>query len=163
MQTAILPNKAMKIRLANNSDCENVQNLVFSVLREYGLQPDLQGTDQDIADLEKNYINRGGIFELIEDDEGNLLGTVGLYPMNENTIELRKMYFSKDLRGKGMGKQTLSRMIEKAKELGFQKIYLETASPLVEAIHLYKKFGFQSTCEKHTPRCDQAYFLDLKN
>jgi putative acetyltransferase len=151
----------MKIRPANNSDCKNVQNLVFSVLREYGLQPDLQGTDQDIADLEKHYINRGGTFDLIEDANGNLLGTVGLYPMNETTVELRKMYFSKDLRGKGFGKQTLSRIIEKAKELGFQKIYLETASPLVEAIHLYKKFGFQSTCERHTPRCDQAYFLDL--
>ncbi|MCU0239111.1 MAG: GNAT family N-acetyltransferase [Pyrinomonadaceae bacterium] len=151
----------MKIRSATNADCQNVQNLVFSVLREYGLEPDLQGTDQDIADIEKHYLNRGGIFELIEDENDKLLGTVGLYPMDDKTIELRKMYFSKDLRGKGVGKQTLQRMIETATQLGFQKIYLETASPLVEAIHLYKKFGFQSTCEKHTPRCDQAYFLEL--
>jgi putative acetyltransferase len=151
----------MKIRSATNADCQNVQNLVFSVLREYGLEPDLQGTDQDIADIETHYLNRGGIFEIIEDENDKLLGTVGLYPMDDKTIELRKMYFSKDLRGKGVGKQTLQRMIETAIQLGFSRIYLETASPLVEAIHLYKKFGFQSTCEKHTPRCDQAYFLEL--
>ena len=149
------------IRSATNADCERVQNLVFGVLQEYGLEPDLDGTDRDIADLEANYLNRGGIFELIEDADGNLLGTVGLYPMSAETVELRKMYFSKQLRGRGIGQKTLRRMIEISREKGFRKIYLETARILKEAVHLYEKFGFQPTAEKHTPRCDQAYFLNL--
>jgi len=147
------------IRSASNADCGRVQNLVFGVLREYGLEPDLQGTDRDIVDIETHYIERGGVFELIEDAEGELLGTVGLYPMDKDTVELRKMYFSPGLRGKGFGKKTLQRMIEKARELGFKKIYLETARVLKEAVHLYEKFGFEPTNEKHTPRCDAAYFL----
>ncbi len=151
----------IEIRSATNADCENVQNLVFSILREYGLEPDLNGTDKDIADIEANYINRGGIFELIENEAGELLGTVGLYPMNDETVELRKMYFSTKLRGQGFGKKTLQRMIETARQLGYQKIYLETAVILKEAVHLYEKFGFKPTDEKHTPRCDAAYFLDL--
>jgi putative acetyltransferase len=149
------------IRSATNADCERVQNLVFGVLQEYGLEPDLDGTDRDIADLEANYLNRGGIFDLIEDADGNLLGTVGLYPMSAETVELRKMYFSKQLRGRGIGQKTLRRMIEISREKGFRKIYLETARVLKEAVHLYEKFGFQPTAEKHTPRCDQAYFLNL--
>lgn len=52
-------------------------------------------------------------------------------------------------------------MIETARHLGYKQIYLETAGILKEAVGLYKSFGFQPTCEKHTPRCDQAYFLDL--
>lgn len=71
------------------------------------------------------------------------------------------MYFAKDLRGKGYGKKTLQRMIETARILGFKQIYLETAGVLKEAVGLYKSFGFQITSEKHTPRCDQAYFLDI--
>jgi putative acetyltransferase len=149
------------IRTATNADCERVQNLVFGVLREYGLAPDLRGTDRDIADIESHYIARGGIFELIEDENGELLGTVGLYPMTTETVELRKMYFSVKLRGRGFGTQTLQRMIEAARAHGFKKIYLETASVLREAVHLYEKFGFEPTDEKHTPRCDAAYFLDL--
>ena len=147
------------IRSASNSDCERVQNLVFGILREYGLEPDLNGTDKDIADLETHYTKRGGIFEIIENEAGELLGTCGLYPMNAETVELRKMYFSPKLRGQGFGKKTLQRMIEKARELGYRKIYLETATVLKEAVHLYEKFGFEPTDEKHTPRCDAAYYL----
>lgn len=151
----------ISIRSATNADCANVQALVFGILEEYGLKPDLAETDKDITDIEAHYLERGGIFELIENADGTLFGTVGLYPLNETTVELRKMYLSSKLRGKGVGKRTLQRVIEKSKELDFKKIYLETASVLKEAIGLYEKFGFTPTCEKHTPRCDRAYFMDI--
>jgi putative acetyltransferase len=149
------------VRSAENADCEKVQALVFGVLREYDLAPDPEGTDRDITDIESFYTNRGGVFELFEDEDGNLLGTVGLYPISAETVELRKMYFDKKLRGRGFGKKTLQRMIEKARSMGFKKIYLETASVLKEAVGLYEKFGFQPTDEKHTPRCDQAFTLNI--
>ena len=149
-------------RSATNSDCDRVQNLVFGVLREYGLAPDPGGTDRDITDIETHYLNRGGVFELLEDADGNLLGTCGLYPLDGETIELRKMYFAKKLRGRGYGKKLLERMIETARALGFKQIHLETHSALKEAIALYKKYGFKPTAEeKLTPRCDQTYFLKL--
>jgi putative acetyltransferase len=154
-------NSDIIIRTATNGDCEEVQKLVFGVLREYDLQPDLQATDLDIFDIETHYLNRGGIFEILEDAKGNLLGTVGLYPLDAEMVELRKMYFAKELRGRGFGKKMLEKMIEKARELGFSKIYLETASVLREAVALYEKYGFEPTAEKHTPRCDAAYTLDI--
>lgn len=154
-------NREIISRSASNADCERVQALVFGVLREYGLAPDPEGTDRDITDIEAHYLTRGGVFELIEDAQGSLLGTCGLYPMTEDTVELRKMYFSPELRGRGMGKKTLRRMIETARALGFKKIYLETAGVLKEAVALYEKFGFEPTDEKHTPRCDAAYTLDI--
>jgi putative acetyltransferase len=149
------------IRSATNADCRAVQNLVFGVLREYDLQPDCAGTDTDIDDIESNYINRGGLFEVLEDSEGNLFGTVGLYPVDAETVELRKMYFAKTLRGKGFGKLILEKMIDQARQRGFCRIYLETNSVFKEAIGLYKKFGFLPTDEKHAARCDQAYFLEI--
>ncbi|MBS1794350.1 MAG: GNAT family N-acetyltransferase [Acidobacteria bacterium] len=152
---------AIKIRPASNADCLAVQALVFAILREYGLKPDLDGTDRDIADIEAHYTARGGLFELIEDERGNLLGTVGLYPIDDETVELRKMYFAPVLRGRGVGKETLRRMLDAARAMGFKKIYLETATVLREAVALYEKFGFLPTAEKHTPRCDAAYYLDL--
>lgn len=149
------------IREATNADGERVKSLVFGILREYGFTPDEGGTDADLSDLEANYTRRGGAFEVLEDARGNLVGTVGLYPMNGETVELRKMYLARELRGRGLGKRTLARAIERARELGFKKVYLETAGVLKEAVGLYCKFGFQPTCERHTPRCDQAYTLDI--
>lgn len=154
--------REITVRSATNEDCENIQKLVFGVLREYGLTPEPNGTDADIFDIETNYINRAGLFEILEDANGKLLGTVGLFPIDEETVELRKMYFDKSLRGLGIGKKTLERMIEQAREMKFRRIYLETANVLKEAVGLYEKRGFEPTTEgMHTARCDAAYFLNL--
>lgn len=152
------------IRPATNDDCAGVQKLVFGVLGEYGLTAETGGTDADIADIEAHYIKRGGAFEVVEDASGNLLGTIGLYPLDAETVELRKMYFAPELRGRGVGKLMLERMIEKARALGFKRIFLETASVLKEAAALYEKYGFKPTTDGiHSARCDAAYFLELNN
>ena len=154
------PNEII-FRQATNQDCETIKKIVFGVLREYGLEPDCGGTDADLNDIEANYSGRGGLFEVLETPAGEIVGTVGLYPITAETVELRKMYFAREIRGLGLGKQTLQRMVERAAELGFKRIYLETNTRLKEAIGLYRKFGFTETDEKHAARCDQGYILNL--
>jgi len=149
------------VRPASNADCVRIQSLVFGVLAEYGLSPDIEDTDRDITDVEEHYIARGGVFEVIETSDGRTLGTTGLYPVNRDTVELRKMYFERELRGRGWGKRMLSRMIDRARELGFKEIYLETASVLTDAIRLYEGFGFRPTSKVHAQRSDRGYVLKL--
>jgi len=152
----------LTIRSANNDDCQRVANLVFSVLAEFGLEPNPETTDADLKDLEGNYIKRGGLFEVIEDGQANLLGSVGLYPINATTCELRKMYFVPSARGLGLGKCVLTRAIDQARALGFSQIVLETSSKLVAANRLYTRFGFELMTSDHlASRADQAYKLDL--
>lgn len=155
-------NSEISVRSATNADCENIQKLVFGVLKEFGLTSEPNGTDADLKDIEKEYFERGGLFEILEDSHGKLLGTVGLFPLDNQTVELRKMYFDKSLRGRGFGKKTLERMIAKSREMKFKRIYLETANVLKQAVGLYEKYGFEPTIEGiHSERCDAAYFLNL--
>lgn len=150
------------IRLASNRDAEKVTRLVATVLSEFGLRIDPEETDADLSDIEKSYLEAGGAFELIEDEEGNLLGTVGLYPLDKECCELRKMYFVQSARGRGLGKYILERAIAQARSLGFGKIILETASVLEAANHLYVKYGFRPLQREHLPsRADLAYILHL--
>lgn len=149
------------VRPATNADCKRVQELVFGVLSEYGLSHDLEGTDRDLTDIEGHYIARGGIFEVIETSEGRLLGTAALYPVDSETVELRKMYFERELRGRGWGSRVLRGLIDRSRELGFKRIYLETASVLTDATRLYEKFGFERTNEVHAARSDRGYILKL--
>jgi putative acetyltransferase len=152
----------MRLRSANNSDTNGIRDLVFSVLAEYGLQSDPETTDADLDDIEGNYLRRGGCFDLIATDEGEIVGTVGLYPIDSTTCELRKMYLHRSQRGKGLGKRLLDRAISRAVELGFERITLETASVLKEAISLYTSYGFEPYKAPHlSARCDQAYALEL--
>ena len=152
----------LRFRTATNDDRNQVQSLVFGVLAEFDLKPDPDATDADLLDIETNYLNRGGLFDLIEDENGKLVGTFGLYPLDANTCELRKMYLVPAVRGQGLGKYVLRKAVEHAKEMGFKEMVLETSSKLVAAIQLYRQFGFQPIQIKHvTPRADQSYGMKL--
>jgi putative acetyltransferase len=155
---------ATKLRPATNADREIVTQLVFAVLREYGLEPNPSTTDADLADLEVSYVNRGGAFDVLENGEGTIIGCVGLYPIDSKTCELRKMYLQKPARGKGHGKKLLEHALTRAKELGFSRVTLETAAVLKEAVKLYQKYGFRPFPAQHlATRCDQAFYLDFEN
>lgn len=152
-----------RLRPATNADCEPVRNLVFTVLAEYRLKPDPACTDADLHDIEASYVHRGGVFYVLEEKDGSIIGSYGLYPMEPDTCELRKMYLHRDHRGKGLGKRLLEHALAEARRLGFKRVTLETASVLKEAIRLYEAYGFQPYTPAHlSRRCDQAYILELK-
>ncbi|MEW6196667.1 MAG: GNAT family N-acetyltransferase [Bacteroidota bacterium] len=152
------------IRSATNKDRAIITDLIFNILREYGLKTDPEKTDSDLTDIEQNYFARNGIFDLLENENGKVIATVGIYKIDNETCELRKMYLLKEERGKGYGKLLLNHALQKAEELGYKKIILETASALKEAIALYEKHGFKRYYPEHlSGRCDQAYYLELSS
>ena len=59
-----------KLRAATNADAEQVRDLVYTVLAEYGLKPDPDATDADLCDIEKSYSAAGGAFCVLEDQDG---------------------------------------------------------------------------------------------
>ena len=152
-----------RLRPANNRDCEKVTELVCSVLKEYNLKPDPACTDDDIKDIEHSYFERGGAFYVLEEKDGSIIGAYGLYPVDKATCELRKMYLYSSYRSKGLGKLLLEDALSKARQMGFKRMNLETASVLKEAISLYKSYGFVEYSAEHlSSRCDQAFILELE-
>ena len=152
---------SINIRPASNADSSAVKFVVFSVLKEYGLSPDSSTIDKDLDSIEESYFAHDGYFGVVEENNV-IVATVGLHRENATTCELRKMYCLSGSRGKGLGKKLLAFAVAKAKELGFSRMVLETASPLKEAIGLYKSYGFVEYKPEHMSwRCDQAYELYL--
>jgi GNAT superfamily N-acetyltransferase len=150
-------------RPATNADAAPVRDLVFAVLAEYGLKPDPGSTDADLDDIEQSYFARGGTFRVLETPDGAIIGAYGLYPMDDQTCELRKMYVRRDYRGQGLGKRLLDDALVDARRLGFASVVLETASVLKEAITLYESYGFTPYQPNHlSARCDQAYRVELE-
>jgi len=152
-----------RLRSANNKDCDNIANLVYGILREYDLKPDPACTDADVKDIESSYFGLGGKFFVLETEDGSIIGAYGLYPVEEHMCELRKMYLHKAHRGKGLGKFLLEDALSIARQIRFERMILETASVLKEAIALYKSYGFIEYDPQHmSSRCDQAYLLELR-
>ena len=146
---------------AGNRDSKIIKEVIYSILNEYGLKEDEDNTDADLNNIQKHYTNNDGFFGKILQNN-KIVGTIGLFKLDDVTCELRKMYLLKEHRGKGLGKLLMDIIIKKAKEKKYKKIELETASVLQEAIGLYKKYGFREIEKSNLAnRCDKAFILEL--
>lgn len=152
-----------QIREAKNQDIPSIKKVVFSSLREFGLNPDENGKDKDLNDIESSCLSNNGFFGVVVHTETKtIVGCFGLFPVNDFTCELRKMYLLKESRGNGLGKFILDTAIRTAREKHYKKIILETISVLTTAIALYKRYGFTEIKPKEiNVRVDQSFELDI--
>ena len=138
--------------------------IIKTVLTEYGLPWQPEEADIDVIDVEKYYLQSGGEFWLIEDTSDNqIIGTGAFYPIDrgEKGVEIRKMYILSSHRGKGLGKYLLNHIEQIIKQQGYQQIWIETASVLVEAVALYEKSDYQPADGVETARCDRLYVKNI--
>ena len=132
-----------EIQLKDNAQIEKVIKQTFL---EVGLP--LVGTayeDKETAKMYESYQAKNEIYFVIE-IHAEVQGGAGikhLKDFEDDVCELQKMYFSSKIRGKGYGKIMIEKCLKSAKELGYKKCYLESASILQTAIHIYEKYGFK--------------------
>ena len=152
-----------RLREATAADGAAIRAVVIAVMNEYGLSSDLEGNDADLRSFVHSYRGRGGAFRVVTSAEGVIVGCGGLYPIDAREAEIRRMYLLPEARGVGVGRKLLEDLISVARERRFERVVLETASVLKEAISLYRKRGFVPVARRSTAlrECDQAYALEL--
>ncbi|NNF51220.1 MAG: GNAT family N-acetyltransferase [Gammaproteobacteria bacterium] len=157
------PLSPVRVRSASVADQPEIKRVVGQVLEEFGICGGLNPQqDADLDDLAGWYPPPRGVFEVIEDDAGRILGCGGVHPLDEASCELRKLYFLPELRGRGIGSAMLDRLVKFARQAGFKRMELETASVLDAAIAIYEARGFgEVTNKRDVARCDRAFEIDL--
>jgi putative acetyltransferase len=131
------------IQQANNAA---LAAIIRSSLAEFGANK--QGTvfyDPTTDALFSLFQTPGSLYYVAK-REGKVIGGAGIFPSDglpEGFCELVKMYLKKEERGQGLGKLLISKCLTTAKEMGYQKVYLETMPELRKAVSVYEKFGFE--------------------
>jgi GNAT superfamily N-acetyltransferase len=80
---------------------------------------------------------------------------------NINTIEIKRMFVSAELRGKGLAQKMLRELESWAKELGFSCSILETLYKQKTAIAMYQKVGYVVT-ENYAPYIGRENSICMK-
>jgi len=157
------PNFRFIFRSASDHDIPKIIELVQKVLVELDLKFSPETSESDLFTLEATYDNNGGAFEIIENDESEIIGMIALLKLSDSQSKLRKLYVDKKYRKLGLGRQLIDGIIEKAIHLGFKEVILETVHSMVSAIHLYESYGFQTVDDMvaNSPRCDIVMRLEL--
>ncbi|NJN33368.1 MAG: bifunctional helix-turn-helix transcriptional regulator/GNAT family N-acetyltransferase [Saprospiraceae bacterium] len=119
----------------------------------------------DTEQLEQadKYILSGGGSIFFAEFKNEVVGTVALVKTSDEEFELAKMGVRPKAQGRQVGKKLVARAIEKAKEQGAKRIFLETNSILSPAIELYQKMGFRKIRPRPSlyQRADVQMILDL--
>jgi DNA-binding MarR family transcriptional regulator/N-acetylglutamate synthase-like GNAT family acetyltransferase len=111
----------------------------------------MEKADYKALDHPKEYIINKGGFIFIALYKGDPVGACALIKMDDGTYELAKMAVSPKAQGKGIGWLLGQAVINKARHLKANKLYLESNTILTPAITLYYKLGFQKVTGRPSP------------
>ena len=103
-----------------------------------------------LDDPEGTILDRGGFIWMAEAD-GRIVGSAGLMKEHEGVYELAKMAVTADYRGRGISKLLIETCLDKAREIGAQKLTLFSNHQLQTAIGLYEKYGFRHVAVHDSP------------
>lgn len=143
------------IRSFQPGDQRDARDLILAGMVEHWgfLNPNL---NLDLNDIAASYAE--GLF-LVASQKGKIVGTGALIPRAKDTAEIMRMSVASSLRRSGLGTAILQRLCDYARNIGIQKLILETTSTWHEVVDFYLKFGFQITHQKD----DDTYFcLELE-
>jgi len=93
--------------------------------------------------LEPEEVTGGRGAFLIVYHEGTPVGCGAVRLIDAGTAELKRMYVSPSLRGKGLGRRLVAALEAEARALGVRRLLLETGNRQAAAIALYRATGFQ--------------------
>jgi GNAT superfamily N-acetyltransferase len=82
-----------------------------------------------------------GLF-LIAWDEVDAVGCGGLKTIDSMTGEIKSMFVMPTHRGRGIGAAILEALERAGRDMGFERVVLDTSEYLHEAIALYRRSGF---------------------
>ena len=79
---------------------------------------------------------------LLAVDEGEVIGTASLCPINERTAVVHRMYVQPSQRRKAIGRSLLEGLLEGARESGYERVVLDSPRFMHAAHALYRTAGF---------------------
>jgi putative acetyltransferase len=136
----------LTIRPIEPSDNKELADVIRKVFREFKIdRPGTVYTDPTTDSLYELFRENGSHYWVAL--YGNtIVGGCGVFPtkgLPEGYAELVKLYLAKEARGKGLGELLMKKSIQRAGELGYKHLYLESLPELGQAISLYTKLGFK--------------------
>ncbi|NJM53523.1 MAG: GNAT family N-acetyltransferase [Blastocatellia bacterium] len=137
------------------------------IFREYEAWLDLdlcfQGFAEELANLpgEISVTPKDVLFLAISDDK--VAGCVALRKLDEGVCEMKRLYVRDEFRGQKIGISLIEKLITEAKEIGYQKLRLDTFPPKMgKAVRLYESYGFvEIEPYYHNPHSD-TLFMELQ-
>lgn len=93
-------------------------------------------------DLIRRQIVEGVAWEVIENGDGEAAGFLSYHSDPDNRVKLEKLYVLPVMQGRGIGKRALAHVLDRAKAMGANSVWMQVNKQNEKAIASYRKAGF---------------------
>ncbi len=131
------------LQAESSTQITQARELFLEYAQSLGFSLCFQNFDKELAGLPGDYVPPEGRL-LLAEFEGQLAACVGLHHLEPHICEMKRLYLRPRFRGKGLGRALAERNIAEARQIGYQRMRLDTVEPVMkEAVAMYRKFGFK--------------------
>ena len=132
---------------------EYAQSLEFSLC--------FQGFDKELADLPGDYAPPDGRLLLAHYD-AQLAACAALHKLDPGICEMKRLYLRPQFRGKGLGRALADRIVAEARQIGYQRMRLDTVEPVMkDAVAMYRKLGFREIAPYRVNPMPGTIYMEL--
>lgn len=121
-----------------------------------------QNFEQELATLPGDYAPPHGRL-LLAEYEAHLAGCVALHRWEAGICEMKRLYLRSSFRGKGLGRVLAEAIITEARNIGYQRMRLDTIEPIMkDAVEMYRKLGFREIAPYRDNPIAGAMYMELE-
>ena len=133
--TIVAANSGEQIKIA--------RNLFLDYANELNVDLCFQNFAAELEDLPGKYAPPDGALLLAMQDQ-QAVGCVALRRWSATDAEMKRLYIQPSYRQLGLGRELTRCIVERARELGYRRVVLDTLDSMQGAQALYRSLGFAS-------------------
>jgi putative acetyltransferase len=138
------------------------RELFLEYAESLGFSLCFQNFDKELAGLPGGYAPPDGRL-LLAEYGGALAGCVALHKLEPRICEMKRLYLRPQFRGKGLGRALAERIISEARQIGYQRMRLDTVEPVMkDAVAMYRKLGFKEVAPYRPNPIAGAMYMELE-
>jgi len=139
---------------------ETARQLFVEYEKAIGISLCFQDFESEVANLPGAYSPpRGELF--IACDGGEAVGCVAVRPIEGDICEMKRLYVRSGQRGKAVGRKLAVAIVNRAREIGYAAMRLDTLDTMVEARTLYASLGFHEIPDYRFNPHPNAIYMEL--
>lgn len=141
------------------------QAALVALIREYAdwlnIDMSFQNFDEEMAQIDSQYCLPSGMLWVVQ-EALQLVACVGFKRFDSTTAEVKRLYVQPAYRGCHWGDELMHKVIDTTRQLGYQRLVLDTVPQTVASHGLYLRLGFTPIAPYYCGPTLAIQFFELK-